>query len=339
MNRRGNPSVLVTGGCGFIGSAVVRRLQDQGWVVAVLDDLSTGFAENLPSRTIANLQKGSIVSRRDVRQALRGNDYVVHLAARAFVPDSFSRPEEFEQVNVYGSRVLLEECALAGVKRVVVASSAEVYGNSRTEVIGETAHTAPVSPYGETKLAMEKVALEIDGTRNTSISLLRLFNAYGQRATNPYVIPEIIRQGVKGTVVTLGDPKPMRDFCAVGDTARGIEAALLQTVAGGEVVNLGTGRAVSVSHLVKVVARKLGHEIEIEIDPSRLRPTDIRVLRADGRKALRDLDWAPTIPLEEGLRRTVDQYRLAGGWPYDPDVQRHAREPATRLPSRQVIRA
>ncbi len=264
--------------------------------------------------------QGSIESRRHVRQALSGNPYVVHLAARTFVPDSFSRPSEFERVNVHGSRVLLEESALARAKRVVVASSAEVYGNQDTRLIEEDDPTQPVSPYAETKLAMERLALEFHATGNTSVSVLRLFNAYGPRATHPYVVPEVIRQSTRGSVIRLGDPRSKRDFCAVADTANGIERALLSSQAGGQVFNLGTGIAASVSEVVEIVGGLVGHEIEIELDRKRLRPADIRVLRSNSRKALRELAWEPAISLEDGLRQTLDQYRAARRWPYEPDT-------------------
>lgn len=316
MSSFEQPGVLVTGGCGFVGSTVVRHLHRNGWAVSVLDDLSTGVRSNLPDAGVS-FHRGSIESRDQVRRALGNNCYVVHLAARAFVPDSFRGPAEFERVNVDGSRVLLEECALAGIKQVVVASSAEVYGDQGTPPIGEDDLTRPVSPYAWTKLAMERLALEVHEGGGTGVSVLRLFNAYGPRATNPYVIPEIIRQATRGSTVKLGDPASKRDFCAVSDTAAGIERALLTRDAAGEVVNLGTGIATSVSEVVEVVARLVGHAIEIEVDQTRLRPTDIRVLRSDGRKAMQVLGWKPTIDLEDGLKQTVAEYLTAKQWPYE----------------------
>lgn len=288
--------------------------------MTVLDDLSTGRAENIPLGTDVSLLHGSIESRELVRQGLRGNPYVVHLAARAFVPDSFLRPSEFRRVNVHGSQVLLEECAHTSVKRVVVASSAEVYGNLDRPVAVEGAPTRPISPYAETKLAMEKVALDVHGAGETSISVLRLFNAYGPRATQPYVIPEVIRQSVRGPIVKLGNPRSKRDFCAVADTAAGIERALICDGAGGEVINLGTGIATSVSEVVEIVETLVEHGVKVELDRSRLRPSDIGVLRADGRKAYDTLGWEPVISLEDGLRQTVDDYRSAGGWPYETEM-------------------
>lgn len=306
-----------------MGSSVTRQLIRSGWSVAILDDLSSGFEANLPhnSQYLA-FQHGSINIRRDVRNALRGIHWVIHLAARAFVPDSFSRPYEVDHVNVEGSRVLLEECERARIKRLVVASSAEVYGVCEPGVaVEEDTKVDPVSPYGESKLAMEQLVHKAQASGRMETVILRLFNSYGPRATNPYVIPEIVRQYVHVPVVKLGDVLAKRDFCAVDDTAMGIELALRAATAAGETINLGTGLATSVRDVARTIERVSGIEREIVLDPRRIRKRDIPELVADCEKAKTLLGWTASTAFEDGLRKTLTRYREAGSrWPYERDL-------------------
>lgn len=315
---KARPRALVTGGCGFLGSAVVRDLLRRGLSVTVLDDLSSGTRDNLPRHPDLRLVVGTIGSRSDVRRALNESRLVVHLAAEAYVPDSFDRPDDYQRVNVEGSRVLLNECSAAGVDRVVIASTAEVYGDAHDGPIAEDVPTKPVSPYAESKLAMEWLALEIHAAGAVSVAVLRLFNTFGPRATHPYVIPEIIRQCVHESHVTLGNVDSMRDFCPVADTAEGIVRALTVDEVGGEVINLGSGERRRVRDIVRDVQEIVGRVSPLIVDPEKIRQKDIPVLEADPHKALKALGWAPTTPFGEALQQAVDWYRSSGGhWHYE----------------------
>lgn len=313
-----SPRVLVTGGCGFVGSSVVRQLLRHGRAVTVLDDLSSGWTANLPLRAPdLKFCRGSINVHRDVRQALEGACWVIHLAARAFVPDSFQRPREVELINVTGSRILFEECEQAGVQRLVVASTAEIYGNQVKLPLTEEIKPAPVSPYGEGKLRMELEAQRAHREGGLEVTIVRLFNTYGPRATNPYVIPELIRQYVHGPVIKLGEMRAKRDFCSVADTARGIEAALISPNAGGETINLGSGHAISIAELAQSLACLGGINREVVLDPGRLRRREIYELVADASKAKELLSWEPKTPLAEGLSELLRLYYQEGPWPYE----------------------
>jgi UDP-glucose 4-epimerase len=315
--------VLVTGGCGFLGSAVVRELLRRRLKVTVLDDLSSGTRANLPSHADLRLVIGSIGSAYDIRRALIGSRFVIHLAAEAYVPDSFDRPGDYQRVNVEGSRTLFRECSSAAVDRVVIASTAEVYGDAYDGPIAEDLPTKPVSPYAETKLAMERLALDVHAAGLVSVAVLRLFNAFGPRATQPYVIPEIIRQCVHESQITLGNVDSMRDFCPVADTAEGIVRALTANEVGGEVINLGSGEGRSVREIVRDVQEVVGRVPPIVVDPERVRQRDIPMLEANRHKAWEALGWSPTTSFGDALQQAVDWYRGAGGrWPYESTASR-----------------
>jgi len=228
---------------------------------------------------------------------------IVHLAARHYIPWCEANPAETHAINVEGTANLLEAAGAAGVERILIASTGDVYVPS-TEPHAEGAPVAARSVYSASKLAAEELlAAHLARHPETGGRAVRLFNVYGPGETNPHVLPAILEQLHAGDVLRLGNTEARRDWLYVEDAARAI--AGLVDAPGDEPVNLAGGRAASVDELIALIAQITGRELRVERDPERMRPSDRPVLAADLTRLRRLLpDFTPT-PLEEGLRRTL----------------------------------
>jgi UDP-glucose 4-epimerase len=306
--------VLVTGGAGFVGVALIAELTRRGHVVAVLDDFSG--AERARLDPLAG-PDGLGVHEADLRDhvtaasavAAARPEAIVHLAARHYIPWCEANPAETHAINVEGTENLLEAAGTVGVERILLASTADVYAPG-TRPHAESDRLAPPSVYGASKLAAEeRLAAHLARHPDATGRALRLFNVYGPGETNPHVLPAILEQLHAGDVLELGNTDARRDWLYVGDAARAI-AGLLD-LPGREPVNLAGGRAASVGELIEAIARITGRELRVEHDPERMRPSDRPVLAADLTRLGGLLpDFTPTV-LDEGLRRTLEAEDLA----------------------------
>lgn len=298
--------ILVTGGAGFIGSALAMRLAEAGERVRVLDDFSTGRRERLAGRPDIEVVEGDIRDPAAVRAALGGADRVAHLAALASVPRAELEPEAAAGVNVEGTLVLLGESRRAGVSALVYASSCAVYGDAGTWPIGESAPLRPRSVYAATKLAGERHVLLYHRTGGPPAIALRFFNVYGpgQPADSPYsgVLARFAAQALAGERPEVhGDGGQTRDFVFVDDVVDALIRALgrVATDAGGQAFNVGTGRAASVMEIWRLVAQAAGAALTPTFGP--VRSGDMRHASADTRKAAEFLDFVARTPLEQGI--------------------------------------
>ncbi len=307
--------VLVTGGAGFLGSAVVKELSHAGAHVTVLDNFSSGRIEYLRNVTETNgikVVEGDICNPETVQTCTRDQELVIHLAALPFVPDSYYHPKDFFRVNVDGTVNLLQAADRSGsVERFVYISSSEVYGTAKHESMDEDHPTLPHSTYAASKLAGDRVSFTLGKELGLPVVIVRPFNSYGPNITQPYIVPEIIVQASTGNgELSLGNIDAFRDLTYADDTARGIVLSGIRSGAEGEVINLGSGNAMTIRELASKITLLMGKHATIKNDPSRLRPYDVGKLNCDNTKARRILGWKPEISLEEGLRRTIDWARI-----------------------------
>jgi UDP-glucose 4-epimerase len=299
--------VLVTGGAGFIGSHLVEHLLKLGHAVTVLDNFLSGNPDNLETfKRKIRFIRGDLTRPRILQLALKGVEAVVHEAAVVSLDACLRYPSLARFVNVKGTEMLLEESLKAGVRRVVFASSAAVYGKQEHLPIPENAEPRPLSLYAETKLEGERLCMRYF-KKGLETVCLRYFNVYGPRQNPEYagVILKFIsclREGRRPTIY--GDGSQTRDFIHVSDVARATVLALEKECAG-EILNIGTGIAVSVSELLNILCSLMNRKIRPLHTAAR--PGEIPHSQADVSKAERVLGFKASISLEEGLRELVSR--------------------------------
>jgi len=308
-----NKRVLVTGGAGFIGSALCAQLCELGVHVTVLDNLANGRAENLaalPSDRL-RLVVGDLRDGDGIRNLLANIDVVFHLACFG-VRHSIHSPVENHDVNATGTLQLLAAAKAADVDRFVHVSTSEVYGTAMRTPMDEDHPTFPKTVYGASKLAAKGYARAYHDTYDMPTVIIRPFNAFGPRCHHEgdsgEVIPKFMLRCMAGRpLVVFGAGEQTRDFTYVDDTAAGIIAAASVDAAIGETINLGNGREVTINNLAATVASVVGlNQAEIEYRPDR--PGDVGRLCADMKKAGQLLNFQPTISLRDGLQRLYEWY-------------------------------
>ena len=301
---------LVTGGAGFIGSAVARALLEDGASVRILDNFLTGFEENVPDD--AELIRGDLRDPDAVERACSGIDVVFHQAAVRSVPRSVDDPLLTHDCNVTGTVNLLMGAEKAGVGRVVYASSSSVYGDTHGEMNVETLPTNPQSPYAVSKLSGEMYCRVWSKVKGLSTVSLRYFNVFGpgQHPESKYaaVFPAFVSSLVGGRPPEVHwDGEQSRDFTFVDDVARAnLAAARAGDDASGETFNIGAGRAKTVNETLRSVSDVLGTWIDPTSTPKRA--GDVRSTHADISKANRILGWEPQVDWDEAVKRTVEWF-------------------------------
>lgn len=304
--------ILVTGADGFIGShlceALVRQGHDVRAFVLYNSFNSWGWLDTASAevRSALDVFSGDIRDPHGVRQAMRGCDVVLHLAALIAIPYSYHSPDTYVETNVKGTLNVLQAARELEVDKVVHTSTSEVYGTARFVPITEDHPLQGQSPYSATKIAADQLALSFYTSFETPVAVIRPFNTYGPRQSARAIIPTIITQLANGRrCVRLGATAPTRDFSFVDDTVRGFIAVAESPRSAGEVINVGSNFEISVGDTARLIAEVMGREVEIETDTERLRPqrSEVERLWADTSKAQRLLGWRPEYGGEEGFRR------------------------------------
>jgi len=305
--------VLITGGCGFIGSNLAERLFQRGHEVRVLDDLSTGFKGNLDGVDV-ELIVGSILDPESLARAARDVDAIVHLAALGSVPISIDDPQRSNDVNVNGTLAVLD-CARQAGAHVIFSSSASVYGSVKVGPCSEEMPTRPISPYGASKLAAEAYCLAYGSSYDLPVLTFRFFNVYGPRQpaghTYAAVIPVFVDAALRGIPLPLhSDGLQTRDFTYVDTITGVITDAIERRVTSDVPVNLAIGASVSLREVILELERVLGRSLAIETLPTRA--GDIRVSQSASTLLNSMFPDVDITSFSEGLEATVDWFRSTG---------------------------
>lgn len=296
--------ILVTGGAGFIGKHLVRSLIERGNSVTIFDNFSNAeknsvsFLMNMGVRII----KGDIIKLEDITNATNEHDIVIHLAAKISVEESIKNPSETFHINVDGTRNVLIACEKNHIKKLVVASSAAVYGESMPCLkLTEESKMKPISPYGQSKMKMEQEIKEFVSEHKINYIILRFFNIYGIGQTSEYsgVITKFVERIAQNKSLEIfGDGLQTRDFVAVQDVIYSINNAISKDKNG--IYNIASGKAVTIKELAELMISLSGKKLEIRYLPAK--KGDIRHSQANISSAKDNLGYYPRLQLEEGIK-------------------------------------
>lgn len=300
--------ILITGGAGFIGSHLANQLHQDGHFVRVLDDLSSGDPTKLA--TGINFSRGDVRDIPKLWSLLQGVEVVYHLAARVSVPASVLYPREYNDVNVGGTVALLEACRDVGVRRVILASSATIYGNQAHQPVHEEMAPQPTVPYAVSKLAAEQFLFIIGRLAGFETVALRIFNAYGPGQPLPPVhapvIPQFMHQILGGgSVVVQGDGSQTRDFVYIDDVVKALTATADASRIDQQIINIGSGLEITVNALIERIAQTVDRKANVLYN--RETAGGVGRLVADLSKAKRLLGFAPAVDVAAGLQRLLEQ--------------------------------
>jgi dTDP-glucose 4,6-dehydratase len=252
--------------------------------------------------------RGDLANPEAVSRAMKGQSVVFHLGALIPIPYSYVHPREYITANVEGTMNVLEAARQHQVERVVHTSTSEVYGTAQYVPIDEHHPIHPQSPYAATKVGADQLALSFYHSFEMPIVIVRPFNTYGPRQSARAIIPTVIAQALDRDVIEVGSLTPTRDFLFVEDTARGMVCAGSSSRAHGEVVNLGTGKEVSIRELIDRVRTLTSRNLNVTVNDDRKRPvgSEVNQLIANCIKAQELLNWKPQVEFDDGLGRTID---------------------------------
>jgi UDP-glucose 4-epimerase len=304
--------ILVTGGAGFIGSHLVEHFQGQA-AVRVLDNLRSGFKHNLADFDCEFIE-ASILDRDAVRRAVQGVDYVFHLAAMISVPESMANPVECDEINTKGTLIVLEEAARAGVKKLILSSSAAVYGDNPVVPKLETMLPEPKSPYAITKLDGEYYCRMFTEEKRLQTACLRYFNVFGPRqdprSQYAAAVPIFIHRALKNEPITIyGDGEQTRDFIYVKDIAAANAYFAAKSPATG-VFNVACGKKITINELGKTICGLTGSKSEIKHAAERA--GDVKHSMADIEK-IRAAGFVPRGNLADALKETIKFFQQSRG--------------------------
>jgi dTDP-glucose 4,6-dehydratase len=313
--------VLITGADGFIGSHLVETMAINGYKVRAVvfynSFNSWGWLDKSPPEIKERIEvfSGDIRDPYGVKEAMKGCDAVIHLAALIAIPYSYHSPETYVDTNIKGTLNILQAAKELKIKKLIHTSTSEVYGTAKYVPIDENHPVLGQSPYSATKIAADQLALSFYSSFDLPVTIARPFNTYGPRQSARAVVPTIISQiasGIKN--IKLGALSPTRDFNYIEDTVTGFISILESEKTNGEIINIGSGYEISIRDTVHLIASLMNINVAISEDISRVRPklSEVERLLADNTKAKKMLNWSPEYHgadgLKKGLLKTIEWF-------------------------------
>ena len=306
--------VLVTGADGFIGSHLTEALLRKGYKVRALSYYNSfnnwGFLEGIEHPNL-EIVCGDVRDGNFCREIVKDMDMVFHLAALIAIPYSYVAPESYVDTNVKGTLNICVASKDAGVEKILVTSTSEVYGTALYVPIDEKHPRQPQSPYSASKIGADAIALSFNHAFGLPVTIVRPFNTYGPRQSARAFIPTIITQIASGNrEIKVGDLTPTRDFNYVADTVAGFIAIAEADDTVGKEINIATGKDYSMRETLEKIAEIMNADVKWVQDPARMRPKDSEVYRLCGDNSLIEklTDWRPQFDLDRGLRETVEWF-------------------------------
>ncbi len=309
-----NKEVLITGAGGFIGSHLTETLVKNGAKVKVFIRYNSrdgrGNLEDLEKEILNQIEiiPGDLKDADVIDRAVKGCDTVFHLGALVGIPYSYQNPREVIETNILGTFNIFIASRDHGVRRIISTSTSEVYGSAQYVPIDEKHPLQGQSPYSASKIGADKLAESFYAAYNLPIVTIRPFNCYGPRQSARAIIPTLLTQALASSEIKLGNTEARRDFTFVSDTVAGFIAAASSPVAIGKVINVGSGKDISIGELADLILKTTGSPAKLVIDKERLRPSksEVNRLLADNRLAKEILGWEPKVSLEDGIRKTME---------------------------------
>ncbi len=313
-NFKNYKKILITGASGFIGSHLVEKVAREGAGVRAFVHYNSrgdiGLLQQIDPMLIKEIEifPGDLRDPNTVARAVKNIQAVVHLGALISIPYSYLNPREVIETNIMGTLNVLQACMNYGVEKFIHTSTSEVYGTAKFVPINERHPLQGQSPYAASKIGADKLVESYYCSFGLPALTIRPFNTFGPRQSARAVLPVIITQALAGQPVKLGNTTAKRDFTYISDTVEAYIKALLSENLHGEVINLGTGREVSIAEVCEIVSRLTGKEITIQQESRRFRPekSEVMQLLSDNSRAKELLGWMPKVEFEEGLQRTID---------------------------------
>lgn len=309
--------ILITGAEGFIGSHLVEFLLKKNYNVKAFIQYnsfnSIGWLSEIDKKYLKKIEFhfGDVRDFKNVKKAYEKVSSVIHLAALIGIPYSYTSPLSYIETNITGTYNVLENSLQHKVKRTLITSTSEVYGTPKKIPIKETDQLNAQSPYAATKIAADKIAESYFRSFGLNITIVRPFNTYGPRQSNRAIIPSIINQILSGDEIRVGNLSPKRDLVYIEDTVRGYEKILQSKKLNGQIIHIATKKSISIKNLIKSIQQILKVKNKILIDNKRIRPcgSEIDCLNGSNEKSFKILKWKPKIPLNVGLRSTIEWYK------------------------------